>query len=93
MPFLHHDEIECYFHHCKCNELSIFLMSQLSDFLQKGNAIQKVYTIDYYAKATEAHSGISKNIYKSTKQQKHLQVCQQLLSHLRNLFRYVVGNV
>ena len=39
MPFLHHDEIERYFHHCKCNELSIFLMSQLSDFPQKGNAI------------------------------------------------------
>ena len=68
-------------------------MSQHSDFPQKGNAIRKVYTIDYYTKAREAHSGISKNIYKSTKGQKHLQICQQLLSRLRNLFRYVAGNV
>ena len=58
MPFLHHDQIERCLHHCKYNELSIFLMSQLSDFLQKGNALRKVYTIDYYAKVREAHSGI-----------------------------------
>ena len=50
-------------------------MSELSGFPQKGNAIWKVYTTDYYTKAREAHSCIQKistraerdkNIYKST---------------------------
>ena len=93
MIFLDHDEIVRYFHHCKCKELCMFLISQLSGFQEKRNAICKVYTTQYYAKEREAHSGISKDIYKSSKGQKHIQVCQQLLLRPRNLCRYAASNV
>ena len=39
MPFLDHDEIVRYFHDCKCKELCMFLISQLSGFPEKGNVI------------------------------------------------------
>ena len=71
----------------------MFLISQLSGFQEKQNVIWKVYTTHYYAKEREAHLYISKDIYKSSKGQKHLQVCQQLLSRPRNLCRYAAGNV
>ena len=52
--------------------------TQLSIMQKKEKLIQAFQKID---------------IYKSSKGQKHIQVCQQLLSHPRNLCRYAAGNV
>ena len=70
------------------SHLSTFRFSQKTECDLKG-----LHNSLLFKGEREAHLGISKDIYKSSKGQKHLQVCQQLLSHPRNLCRYAAGNV